>query len=85
MIEIMGRPKVERELTSPYSVEIGTIDRLQKMAIRLGYRHGESAAMGKFLGEISNINPELLALILNPDLPRLLGEKPTQRPTTEAQ
>jgi hypothetical protein len=71
----MGQVKLDRELTSPYSVETGTIDKLQKLAIRLGYTHGKGAAMGKFLGEISNINPDLLALILDPDLPGLVARK----------
>jgi hypothetical protein len=71
----MGQLKLNRELTSPYSVETGTIDRLQNLALRLGYRHGKGAAMGKFLGDISNINPDLLALILDPDLPALVARK----------
>ncbi len=59
----MGRPKLERELTSPYSVSKGTIQKLENLAINMGCKHGSGAAMGKFLDIIANLNPDLLALI----------------------
>jgi hypothetical protein len=59
----MGRPKLERELTSPYSVSKGTIQKLEKLAMDMGCKHGSGAAMGKFLDIIANLNPDLLALI----------------------
>jgi hypothetical protein len=59
----MGRPKLDRERTNSYKVTRGTTDKLENLAIRLGYRYGSGAAMGKFLEMISDLNPQLLALI----------------------
>jgi hypothetical protein len=59
----MGRPKLDKELTSPYSVQRGTIDKLEFLALSLGYKHGSGAAMGRFLDMVANLNPDLLALI----------------------
>jgi hypothetical protein len=60
----MGRPKLDRERTNSYKVTRGTTDKLENLAMELGYRYGSGAAMGKFLEMISDLNPQLLALIV---------------------
>jgi hypothetical protein len=66
----MGRQKLDRERTNPYKVSRGTTDRLESLAIKLGYRYGSGAAMGKFLEMISNLNPDLLTIISERSIPK---------------
>ncbi len=59
----MTRPKLDKDLTSPYRVEKGTIKKLERLAIGMGYKYGHGAAMGKFLDMVADLNPQLLTLI----------------------
>jgi hypothetical protein len=59
----MGRPKLNKETTNRYSVECGTVDKLEQLASNMGYRYGTGAAMGKFLEMIADLDPILLVRI----------------------
>jgi hypothetical protein len=59
----MGRPKLDKETTNRYSVERGTVTKLEQLASNMGYRYGSGAAMGRFLEMISDLDPILLVRI----------------------
>ncbi len=59
----MSRPKLDKVNLSRYKVRKGTAEKLEKIALSLGYKHGQTAAMGEFLDMLSDINPDTIALI----------------------
>jgi hypothetical protein len=60
----MSRPKLNKVLTSPYSVQPDTIGKLEKLGLSLGFKYGKGVAMGRFLDTIANLDPDLLASII---------------------
>ncbi len=60
----MGRPKLDRERTNNYKVTKGTSEKLEKLAIDMGYKHGTGAAIGKFLDAIADLDSDLLKIII---------------------
>jgi hypothetical protein len=59
----MSRPKLDKVNLSRYKVRQGTAEKLERIALSLGYKHGQTAAMGEFLDMLSDINPDTIALI----------------------
>jgi hypothetical protein len=59
----MGRRKLNKVNLSRYKVREETPDKLERIALSMGYKHGQTAAMGEFLDMLSDINPDLIALI----------------------
>jgi hypothetical protein len=59
----MGRRKLNNTDFPRYQVKPETITKLQQLALRMGYKHGNTAAMGAFLDMLADLNPDLLHLI----------------------
>ena len=59
----MGRPKKEPTIIQTYRVKPDVAEKLKETAVELGYKHGDTAAMGAFLERLAEIDRELLKLV----------------------
>ena len=61
----MPRKKLNKAIMPGYKIDPETPAKLAKIAREVGYPYGETGQVGAFLDALSNINPDLLKLVLN--------------------
>jgi hypothetical protein len=59
----MGRLKKEPTIIQTYRVKPEVAEKLKETALELGFKYGDTAAMGAFLERLSEVDRELLKLI----------------------
>jgi hypothetical protein len=59
----MGRRKRNNIDFPRYQVKPETVAKLQSLALEMGYKHGDTAAMGAFLDMLADLDRDLLKII----------------------
>lgn len=64
----MGRRKLDQVQFPGCKVSPGTLESLREIAIESGYKYGNSAALGKFLDRLVEIDRDLLKAVIKQQL-----------------
>ena len=60
----MGRPKKDKTTLINFRIDTEAAESLKEAAIECGFKYGDGAAMGAFLERLSEVDRQLLKVIL---------------------